>query len=856
MATGGTIPQDRKQYVTFYNTTGIIEKDKNIYFVPRFSKTATAGNLVISEWRNAFNSVCPPASNYTDIEISSWSPQDRTLRVQGNIDDFRIITSEGNCLNYLIIRRRVKKNNVFVDSFYAFFITNAKQAGGSSVELTLEPDYFTNVFYLHNNHLLTADDVANDYEPFNERMKNCYVNRQHYNRVELENVSRTLSRALSTRSSQTTTTVLYESDLPLTNFSYTEVSQTGSGTYSVSLVHTDKYRIVGEISSDLAGTLYSISLTLSFDEAVLTPANIEVFLNQKESYKYKYQYRDERYPIADSIHDSVFTDEEKQEIKNASRLSSLSESTRNKVIKTSLMYLCIETKSLEKVMPYNYLSTGLGKKYNLTGGNLEGGFNAPNLRILFPIFILPREFSHLEHRITFGFDFASSNYEQLGDFNIQDGISVLRTINTKATADFIYGAYLVKDACIPADKITISEVGSGNDHYVVNYSLDMVNSSNEGGYNDVSLKKGLYLVGLQAGLTSDPAPEFDMSYDSEHQKYFVTVVPLSAQTKYIVYSIGMAISGYDSRYIKLSLSENVPDLVNNYYDFVLETEPYSFYTISYMAGFEVDFKKERYFKALKNDIYLDYYYSINGMLKVSYVPYYTVEDKRTRYYNESLTFTLSPQFPLSSDSYSSYYYQNMAQMKNQFAVNDYNNTVDLVQHALISGPNAVGMSASKRGWVGALAETGNQVMQMANEGIDWAQSNKNIQMNQQAKLADMGAKPDIIKQVGSEIYYELKTGEHFIYLNHYTIDSLSYNSIAKLLERVGYEINLYDDIHAVDRVGWNYVRLNNFDFETAKITLAEEQAIKEIFLNGVTLLHDQSYLTSGHNYETILEGGN
>ena len=38
MATGGTIPSSKTQTVTFFNTTGVIEKDKNIYlaFTRRF----------------------------------------------------------------------------------------------------------------------------------------------------------------------------------------------------------------------------------------------------------------------------------------------------------------------------------------------------------------------------------------------------------------------------------------------------------------------------------------------------------------------------------------------------------------------------------------------------------------------------------------------------------------------------------------------------------------------------------------------------------------------------------------------------------------------------------------------------
>ena len=192
-------------------------------------------------------------------------------------------------------------------------------------------------------------------------------------------------------------------------------------------------------------------------------------------------------------------------------------------------------------------------------------------------------------------------------------------------------------------------------------------------------------------------------------------------------------------------------------------------------------------------------------------------------------------------------------MKNQFAVNDYNRGVDLAQHFFLSGPNAVGQSAFKRGGYGAIAETINQFAQMGDEVIDWGQSNKVIEMNQKAKLADMGAKPDNVKQVGSDVLADLLTTENRPYVNHYKIDEASYNSISKFLERFGYEVGLYDSIHANDRVGWNFVKLTSFDWHGAEIMVEQEDNIKKIFNQGVTMLHDKSYLTSGHNYETILD---
>ena len=276
--------------------------------------------------------------------------------------------------------------------------------------------------------------------------------------------------------------------------------------------------------------------------------------------------------------------------------------------------------------------------------------------------------------------------------------------------------------------------------------------------------------------------------------------------------------------------------------------------------YELAFNKNRYYELGK--IKLDYIFSVNGAIKLSFIPTYLVEGYSYKYFSEGLVFTIPANLPLVSDSYSSYYYQNQAQMKNQFAVNDYNRSVDLLQHLLISGPNAVGYAAGKGGMRGggagagaaALLETGNQFMQMADEVVDWSQSDKVIEMNQKAKLADMGAKPDVVKQTGSDVFSDLISRENRLYFNHYTIDEASYNSIAKFLERFGYQVNLYDTLHVNDRVGWNYVKLNSFDFNPAfDIMVGQEEDLARIFSKGVTLLHNKTYLTNGHNYERILD---
>ena len=127
-------------------------------------------------------------------------------------------------------------------------------------------------------------------------------------------------------------------------------------------------------------------------------------------------------------------------------------------------------------------------------------------------------------------------------------------------------------------------------------------------------------------------------------------------------------------------------------------------------------------------------------------------------------------------------------------------------------------------------------------------------MNQKSKLADVGQQPNNVKQVGTDIITDLSISEIGVYLNHYTIDEISYNNIAKYLERYGYLVNIYSELHCYDRKGWNYVKL--IDFEVDKqMSDAQEESIRQIFKNGVTLLHEPSYLHSNtlHNYEVVLD---
>ena len=875
MATGGTIPTSKTQTVTFFNTTGVIEKDKNIYLAPRFKKIAgSLGKQVRVAFLDKLKADCPPSSAYTDIAISGWSPQDRTLVVKGNIEDFRLVTEEGACLNYFVVTRSVTKNSTTRTYYYGFFITGVEQLGGASVKLTIVPDDFSNVFYLHNSHVLTSSDLVNEYEPFNERMKNCYVQRQHYNRVIRSlNDYWVLDIRLSVYSMSEGTiqegeqiTIEFEDayrTVVTGEVLYVDDRDIQSVSHAVSLkIKTQSDEEIGE-ELNFSNLIYnSVNYSCSYNTqdiewehvSPLLPVNKDIFLNQEESFRFKYQYRDDRRPFSFS---NVFTKDEMTTIKNTGVFSSLSADLRKKIIKACIQYLVVEFKSNEKFCKTYAFITGQSspvashKRYY---ANLIEGFNKFSPNCFSPLLNIPEPFQKYASAIN-GYKFYAKLRNGTGTAvnELTSASTVYEYLNENSLADFVYSAYVVNDIALP-ESFTAIDVTNSKITFTVNPEI----SSN-------ALAKDLYLVPVDTN-GEHTSSQFDISvmYEYANQTDYNNLV---ADEWNLYWGGGiqgvftmLMLSGYNSRTFALTFeNDDFSNLKNRYYDPVLEAEPYSFYSLSYLS-YEIPFNKNRYYETM--GVNVEFYCSLNGAIKLYFVPEYTVESKSFKYYNDSLIFTLPSNMPLLSDSYATYYYQNQAQMKNQFAVNDYNRGVDLAQHFLISGPNSVGYSAGRGGMHGggagagfsAILETGNQLSQMTDEAIDWVQSNKNIEMNQKAKLADMGAKPDVVKQTGSDVFSDLMTRENRPYLNHYTIDSLSYNSIAKLLERIGYQVNLYTSLNVMNRVGWNYVKLNSFDLNPAYDMMTEqEDSIKKIFNQGVTLLHDKSYLTSGHNYETILD---
>lgn len=325
------------------------------------------------------------------------------------------------------------------------------------------------------------------------------------------------------------------------------------------------------------------------------------------------------------------------------------------------------------------------------------------------------------------------------------------------------------------------------------------------------------------------------------------------------------LSGMDTKNIVLGLEEkDISSIVTSYYDPILENNPYTFFSISLSTGIEVPLNKQKYYNCYDNlsNMYLvpfKYVFSNNDALKLGVIPMYTIDDFETEYYTDALILTLSYQLPLATDSYLSYYSQNQAQMKNQYAVNNWHNEMGLIQASSVDliGGTVAGYLSKDVGGAGAGFVKG--IQNIADTAIGWGVSNNVISINQRAQLAGAGAKPDVVKQAGTDISFDLDIDEACLKLNYYRIDDFSYNSIAKGLERFGYLVNRYDALHVADRVGWNYVKLISADFnhygEHLNLTTEQESDIMDIFKEGVTLLHSPEYLynQSLHNHETLID---
>lgn len=922
MGTGGYTPKSISQTCTIINVTPYIDRGSNLYYAPSFDYLDEETQLPVNineEFANLLISLCQDtyARQYGNVEISQWSPEDRTLTVKGNIDDFRarglrslgydVKVNAG--LNYVIIKRYIVKTQQTEEyiEYYGFFIDKAEQAGGNSVKLYLTPDHFSNAFYFLNTTILNVSNYKT-YDPFNEIMKNCYVERQHYDRFKkLMSIELSYANAnnidyfkegalISFTDDNFTEYYILERLLQLTNnvivlYVSSGESMIDNTQITTSMQITAKTDLEVSASAQITGQVTSVIKNVN-----ICYSNNPLFLNHPVEGNYRYQYRDSKEPISNDTWYSNkrvysnFTKNELDEIENL-EWEQLSTATKDKIARCCIQWLVVETKSFDITCNYKTMLSPEKIVY-IDGGNKEADLTSPNIKMAFPLFSIPEKFQK------FNISLSRANFYDINanQISMTKADYVMRVLAEGELANYIYDAYIVRDLLIPADSITFSYEGTGvivrvHSSSQLPYPIPLTTLAQKQGQ---VVRKGNQAGGLLTSIdylehkddtincirltnpvlsqSSLELTSYDVEYDSSH------------------ICLGLMASGYEKSDYRIKLEDSLltkTEVKNNFRDPVLEQEPYRFYSVSTLSDYEMVFNRNRYFKAMDNVIDIEFYLSMNGGLKQGIIPCYVMEGVKTKYFNEGLNFVTSTSLPLSSDAYSSFYYQNKSQMKAQYAVNNISATegfinttvgaltglsiahiqagVGTVQGALSGVSSAIGGTGEAGIITGAIGggvqgAGGLQIAGTKSAGsyASWLTSSiaqqEKTKTQQNALLADMGRKPDSLRQAGSDIFYSLKNKENHLYLNHYNIDELSYNSIAKFYERYGYIVNLYDTIKPNNRVGWNYVKLIAFEFDRNSYLNEEQKAsVRSIFSAGVTLLHDKNFLTTRHNYERILD---
>lgn len=788
MGTGGTLPSEIVQTVSLYNTTGIIEKDKRIYFCPLIYNDGSIANQRICDiWLENFNNaVGLQPSDYTNITISTWSPQDRVLTIKGNVDDFRCVTNYGRNFSYLILTRNPTTNNVGNFYYYPFFITGARQVGNGAVRLELELDTFTLNFYL-KNHVNVGAYGYGYFDPFNNVINNAHVRKQHYNRYVLEN-------------------------------------------------------------------------------GHLKETNLPIFSQIEESFRYKRQLRDYRTPLN---YGNIFTEEDYDTISHTATFNSLSSVLKRKCIEASIAFLHLTLSDLKISQCYTGRAEGEGEHLRLaqydsspklTNTNLDN----PLITICTPIVVIPSFLSQFNVSISNIINNAriKINGKQVllggvrDEFGFLKGETLVKFLNNTSSgfAQYVLSAYITRESSM----FRFLDFDSSNNLY---FNWQPVNNVNEK-FTDSRVKIAVFYNNVDKD-TVYPSPVF---------------VPTSATfdlNTIIFWDYGEAYSAYNdagdipdiglvfiedskNQVYQLTLTEKEVTSIqgSNYEDPVLSFNPYSFYSISLLGEIEVPLNKQNYYE--NNTITFDLSIVATDNFKYKFLPTYTINGKRFKMYSESLVSTLTESLSYYSSRLVDYLIANQSQMKNQFAVNDKEHEYGMITTAVSGLGNIVGGGARTAMFgmgfgIGAVAGATQTVTGLTTEAINWNKDTQVIDMNQKAKLADMGNLPSNLKQVGTDLLTDLNINEMGLYLNHYSIDKVSHDSICRYLERFGYMVNIYDTLQVNSRSGWNYIELNSFDIHTP-MNSVEEESIRQIFLNGVTLLHDPQALSdpTGHNIETDL----
>lgn len=841
------------QTVSFYNTKGVIDKHNNVYYYP--SLTIPTGSNLAEEWLKAFKLKCTSPTGYSNLTLSNWSPEDRTLKVQGNVDDFRGLHITDKPLNYFILTRVVGTKTIH----YGFFIDSVQQTGMNTVLLNVSQDYFTNVNFLCNTSV--------DTDPLQTLLQNTLVERKHLDRFSDTNVVR-ITDSTTIQSGWIPTTevqgeVEFEGTVNLSDYNtptgFTFISlELDTQEYSLHLYELD-FNLVGSIlhitgAGSITGQYEqqsAIKITFRFNHLVdeyneLTVSQDPAFYTYNENITFKVQLKDERKPLYwdfDTQKIVPLSDEDLEIILASTNIANESDRIQRIVISLCLYFYQIiakesitgkvnmKLKDLQTVYPREPIYTYYGEvESKLT-------------KYILPVYIVPNFLQ--DKRIVIDTFMNKVDEELVLNNYIKTFVStnfsaetntIIRKFKEYGLDQYIASIYLTRFT--PAQKyITLRKNPNISTHYALQFNWTVRNVNPESNIigNDYT---GISVVPLLVPHDIEPQTTIDLEFNPNDNMKPTTPISLGVYTLFSELSYDKLEINVEDRHLFIR------DTEVELFEPVLEANPYQFYTIDYLGINESPLNKALYTQ--QDDFYkinLFLFYSQSTALKIGVIPEYVINNKPILYYKESLVITLANQLPLTSDSYWSYYYSNQAQMKNQFAVNETHAKYGAIETA-ISGAGLIAKGAVKSGWAGAGMGAIDTLTSMANVGVNFAKQKEIITGQQNAVLTDAGNQPDVVRQSGSDIYYDLQISEMGFYLNHYAIDEVSYNNGAKYLERFGYKIDRFESsLDNFSRIGYNYIKIVSCDLnDDYNLTLEQEEAIRNILSSGITLLHEPEYL--------------
>lgn len=791
------------QSYTLYRTNGNIDKENNIYFIPAISVGFAPYPVPVSDiWLSRFDNVAYKHSDFRDVNISSWSPEDRTLDINTIPDIFRARGTLGS-YDYIIVSRTIYEGDTSIRTRVGYFIDSVEQVGINTTRVYLSKDHFTNSLYLLNTDIIqhnSQEDVDYFNNPLRKIVLNTYVERQHYDRKN------------GLLPSNDILFYTYKEDL---GFNVTKKVEKNVIYYNIAekklklctkeqIDEINSYGDYNSLTEELKIIVRSLCMafaTIIAKENILSP----FVIGQSQITHGSFSNYSTTKSISEGYQRLIYPFVSVPNFLNISNIPKYFGTSFNNE-QTFHYIFDYEIVNSDDII----VSTSSNGMVNLMTRIINGGLSPYIQEISVSRYSKIMNYAYFNEdktEIIFSSSFPSNFTENTATLNENKILFATENARLLEEKKGLFCSKLLRNA---------SYVGKG---YESDNPLEMRGLSHETenrlGYFYL-LNEGDYKMSIHSML--------GVSFGGDVVVYYlIDDEPFSSD-------------------IKIELMDNYDDeIITNLY-------PYKYHSITY-AGSSAESKLTDLYYLQEDDNKLKINYDLklvmsnNVTSKFSMIPYfnndnYVLSDLiYTPNFNESLTLVLDNDIPLRESSYYSYLYQNKAQMKNQFAV--------ATMSSIESGINTTIKTSSNVATLGALGYTDKAILGGVGGGADvlttpisHAFNVAKINASQKARLQDVGVKPDTLKSTGTDVFFDLMYDDLFIYFNTYKVDEISKNNVEKYLSRYGYLVDRYDTINMNNRRYINYIKLKSLEFGYyGKLSNEQEAEIKRILYEGVTLTH-------------------